>query len=141
MIRSEDLDKTLNRIRSGKLKSWEDVHALYRLEAENYPVHKLSHALAALKKLTGITITKRNTEALKDVLQRSVVTRQTFVDNIYRSREKDYTNPFRKMVYGNDDEMNNVVGALADNPFIMQERENLKRFKRKVAGAMKSLDI
>ena len=40
---------------------------------------------------------------------------------IYESREKDYTNPFRKMVYDTKKEMNKVLGKLEDNTFIQQQ--------------------
>ena len=63
------------------------------------------------------------------------------VDNIYNSREKDYTNPFRMMVYGNEKEMNKVVGSLDDNPFILQEQEALKTYKRKVNKIIKDFKL
>ena len=55
------------------------------------------------------------------------------VENIYKSREKDYLNPFRLMVYGNEKEMDKVVGSLHDNPFILHEQASLDRYKKRVA--------
>ena len=63
------------------------------------------------------------------------------VEQIYQSREKDYTNPFRQMVYGNTREMEKVVGSLAENPFIQQEKEELSRYKRSVNVIIKKLGL
>jgi hypothetical protein len=141
LLRAEELDKALNQIRSGKLKTWEDIHDLYLAQSERYPREKLSHALAALKKVSGLSITKSKSSALKELLQDSISTLQWMVDHIYQSREKDYTNPFRMMVYGNEKEMDKVVGSLDDNPFIRQEKERLTVYKRKVNKIIKDLKL
>ena len=141
LLRSEDLTRTLDRIKSGKMKNWEDVHGLYTSFAAKYDIDKLSHALAALKKVSGITIGKSNRKALKAILDDSVITKQWMVNNIYQSREKDYSNPFRMMVYGNEEEMNKVVGSLDDNPFIQQERDGLARYKRNVSRITRMFKI
>lgn len=52
--------------------------------------------------------------------------------NILESRAKDYTNPFRKMVYDNNEEMNQVVGRLEDNSFIQHQFALLQQMKDEV---------
>jgi len=141
LIRTEEIDKTLDKIRSGKIKGWNDIHKLYLNQSKNYETEKLSHALAALKKVSGLSISKSKSQALKDLLQNSMNTRQWMVDNIHNSREKDYINPFRMMVYENEKEMDKVVGSLNDNPFILQEQEALKAYKRKVNKIIKDLKL
>ena len=141
LIRADELEKALQRIRSGKVKTWEDIHGLYAAQSEKYSREKLSHALAAVKKVSGYTLSNSKTSGLKELLQDSITTKQWMVDNIYNSREKDYTNPFRKMVYGNEKEMNKVVGSLDDNPFILQEQEALKSYKRKVNKIIKDFKL
>ena len=141
MIKTEELDKALKNIRSGKMKSWDEIHNLYLTQSEKYSIEKLSHALAAVKKVSGFTVSTSKTLALKELLQGSVNTRQWMVDNIYSSREKDYSNPFRMMVYSNEQEMEKVVGSLDDNPFILQQQEALKFYKRKVNKIVRDLDL
>ena len=63
------------------------------------------------------------------------------VEHIYKSREKDYLNPFRLMVYGNEKEMDKVVGSLADNPFILQEQSSFDRYKKQVSKILKSFGL
>lgn len=141
LVRTEELEKMLQKIKSNKLKSWDDVHKFYCSLAAKYPEDKLAHALGALKKATGQTITRTKTGALKQLLEDSIITKQWMVDNIYRSREKDYSNPFRTMVYGNEDEMNKVVGSLNDNPFILQEKEALARYRKNVARIIRGFEL
>jgi hypothetical protein len=59
------------------------------------------------------------------------------VKGIYESRAKDYTNPFRKMVYDTEDEMNTVLGKLEDNSFIQQQYAALDELKKQVKSAMR----
>ncbi len=138
LVRSEDLEKTLANIKAGKVKTWEDIHNFYSTQAEKYNKEKLSHALAALKKVAGLTVSRSRVDDVRQLLQDSIKTRQWMVDNIFQSREKDYTNPFRSMVYSNEEEMNKVVGSLDDNPFIQQEEAALGQYKRQVNKLLKS---
>ena len=53
------------------------------------------------------------------------------VKGIYESRAKDYSNPFRKMVYETEKEMENVIGKLGENIFIRQQQEAQAAYKKK----------
>jgi hypothetical protein len=141
LIRMDDLNRVLDQVRSGKMKTWEDIHKMYAVQADKYSLQKISHALAALKRSSGTTVSRSKTSGIKELLQDSINTRQWMVDHIYASREKDYCNAFRMMVYGNEEEMNKVVGSLEDNPFISQEQEALKSYKRKVNKIIKDLKL
>jgi hypothetical protein len=125
------LQKLLDQVRAGKLKNWNDVHAFYLKQAALYPEQKLQHALAALQASHGIQLKKSKT-ALPELLMGSIATREWMVKNIYNSRAKDYSNPFRQMVYENRQEMDTVTGALGKNSFIVQEQEALDTYKRAV---------
>jgi hypothetical protein len=54
------------------------------------------------------------------------------VQHIYNSRAKDYQNTFRKMLYENDKEMEEVLGNLYDNIFIKEQETALKKFKKQI---------
>jgi hypothetical protein len=132
LIRESEMEKLIGQIHSGKIKNWEQVHLWYSTQGENYPADKLAHALSALKTVAGISLRKEGPEALGHLLRQSVATREQLVKEIYESRAKDYTNPFRKMVYESPEEMNAVVGKLQDNSFIRQEKEALKQYRKEV---------
>jgi hypothetical protein len=129
LIRELELGKFISAIYSGKIRSWEHVHQWYGNQAGHYATDKLVHALAALKAIKGIAVRKDGPEALGHLLRQSVATREQLTKEIYESRAKDYSNPFRKMVYTTPEEMNAVVGRLQDNSFIRQEKEALRKYR------------
>ena len=133
LVRSAEMEKMQDRIRTGKIKNWEDIHLFYKRQADNYQQEKLVHALAALKSTSGTYFNKYTEQDFTDLLQQSVQTKKWMVEYIYSSRAKDYENPFRMMSYDNADEMNSVVGNLEDNTFIKQEKLSLADYKKRVA--------
>ncbi|HLK28225.1 MAG TPA: DUF4954 family protein [Puia sp.] len=141
LIRQEELKKLIAEIHSGKIKDWEHVHEFYRKQGANYSTDKLHHALAALKEIHGIEIRKSDKTIIKKLLDQSITTKEWMVKNIHDARSKDYTNPFRKIVYESVGEMDIVIGKLSDNSFIKQEKEGLIKYKKRINGLMKKLKL
>ncbi|MDI3321567.1 DUF4954 family protein [Pinibacter soli] len=127
-----ELQKLLQQIISGKIKNWDSVHAFYEKQGILYSQQKLLHAIAAYEAVYGIGFKKNIRELLPAILNRSVETKEWMTKGILDSRAKDYKNPFKKMVYDNDKEMDAVVGSLKDNSFIKQETEALKSYKETI---------
>jgi hypothetical protein len=50
-------------------------------------------------------------------------------NGIKLSRQKDYENEFRKMVYDTDTEMNKVMGSFEDNSFIKMKQKEADDFR------------
>jgi hypothetical protein len=128
-------------ITAGRIKSWDDIHDFYEVQAEAYPKDKLIHAMAALKKVHGINLKKAPDEVLKTLLSQSISIREWMVKGIFDSRAKDYTNPFRQMVYNSVDEMNVVTGKLNDNSFINKEVSELKAYRATINKTLRKLKI
>jgi hypothetical protein len=123
-------------IKSGKKNSWEEVHLFYKGSSEQYERQKLEHAFAALKQVKQIEAIA-TPALLVPLLDEAVVTRKWMTEQIKNSRAKDYQNDFRKMVYDNKAQMDEVVGTLEDNIFIKQQQEacdafseNIRHFKK-----------
>ena len=126
------LTKMKNKIKNGKINAWEGVHDFYRLEGEDYEKNKLIHAFTSLCEIENITSKQFTPEFFNEVLKRAADTKTWMCKSIYDSRAKDYSNPFRQMIYENQDEMNAVVGKIEDNPFIQDQLRELEVFKQKV---------
>ncbi|MDO6429821.1 DUF4954 family protein [Flavitalea sp. BT771] len=141
LIRASELQKLIQQIRNGKIKEWRQVHQFYIAQGGNYSKDKLYHALAALKQVHGINLRRAGKTALKDVLQKSVETKEWMTRGIYNSRAKDYTNPFRQMVYSSLEEMNVVVGSLQDNGFIRQEKAALRAYKKETEAIVQKFRL
>jgi len=90
--------------------------------------------------IENITSKQFTAAYFKKLLQRSVNTKTWMSKGIYESRAKDYSNPFRKMVYENKDEMNAVVGKIEDNQFIQDQFKELENFKKTVKELMKKFE-
>ena len=88
-------------------------------------------------------ITPRQLTAARfiELLQQAVATRTWMCKGIYESRAKDYTNPFRKMVYETTEEMNMVTGRLEDNSFIQEQTGELETLKKKVKSVTKKINL
>ena len=131
-------DSFLQNIRSGKIKSWDEVHEFYRKNSAAYNEQKFQHAFASLLevlKLSPRSFTKKLFTAL---LQQALDTKEWMVKSIFDSRAKDYKSEFRKMVYDTNAEMEKVIGKLEDNPFINQQKEEFKLFKGRVSELIKA---
>ena len=139
LIRDSELTKVQQKIRSGKIKSWEAIHQFYGEQAVNYPREKLLHALAALNQTSGFSLSRSTASELKDAITKAVATKKWMVDNIFQSREKDYQNSFRQMLYNSTEEMEAVVGGLDDNPFIRQEREAFKKYQLSAGQVLRAM--
>ncbi len=118
---------------SDKINSWNLVHERYREEGINYKYDLLEHAYCSLLEILNITTKQFTADLFKKLLDDTIATKIWMTQGILRSREKDYINPYRKMVYENNEEMNKVVGKLEDNGFIQNQFEKLEEFKILIA--------
>lgn len=130
LVPAGSLQTVLQGIKNNSVQSWEEVHTFYKENAELYSQQKLQHAYASLLELEKAE--SLDAPGFKKLLLRSLEIKEWMVKNIYDSRAKDYQNEFRKMVYGNEQEMEVVVGRLEDNVFINQQKEELGQFKTSV---------
>jgi hypothetical protein len=125
LIPQKYVDSLLAKIKNDTIKSWDEVHAFYESESDKYNSRKDLHALAILEKLTNKTLSKITVTTYTKWLDEYFEIKKDITERIQNTRAKDYENPFKKMVYNNDAEMNAVVGALKDNGFIKDQQKAL----------------
>ena len=92
----------------------------------------MKHGLAVLEICLGEKINGLKNIEIKKLLEEAIVTRKWIAENVVKSREKDFTNPFRKMSYLNEAEMESVLGKLDENVFIKEHKIEMKRFQMRV---------
>lgn len=141
LIPTEEVEKLRADIKSGKIKNWDDVHYFYQTQGNKYKTKKLQHALASLTEITGVNIKKITASQFNAWLTKAIATKEWMAKGIYDSRAKDYSNPFRKMVYETNEEMNAVLGSLENNSFIKQQIIDLKEFKKEITNLKKQFDL
>lgn len=135
LFSSGSVQLVLHKIKNGSIESWEELHKFYEQSGRQYAQQKLLHAYASLLEL--LKIEKLNAADFKKILTRALEIKEWMVKNIYESRNKDYQNRFRKMVYESKEEMDAVIGRIEDNVFIQQQEEDLECFKKSVAVILK----
>ena len=141
LIQQTEVEKLQRNIVAGKTKSWNEVHEFYKQQSTNYFTDKLNHAYTSLLEIQNITPRQFTATLFKQLLQEALATRQWMCKGIYDSRAKDYSNPFRKMVYDNNEEMNKVVGRIEENAFIQQQTGELEEMKKLVKGVVRRLGL
>jgi hypothetical protein len=141
MMPAAELNNLVKQIRTGKIKTWPEVHGFYKMQSTAYPLQKLVHALAAVQQLHAYNWKKQGSMAFKEILLCSLSMKEWMTERIFKSREKDYKNPFRQMVYESPEEMNKVTGALEDNNFINQEKLNLETYRKTVKSLIRQFGL
>ncbi len=129
LMKTSSVKKIKADVVSNTISSWADMHNKYKLEAINYETDLLEHAYCSLLEKLNLTTKQFSADLFKELLQQTIATKQWMTEGILKSREKDYSNPYRKMVYENNEEMNTVLGKLEDNSFIQGQFEELEAFK------------
>jgi hypothetical protein len=145
------IDALRKDIREGTVNSWEKIHGVYEQWFAEYPLDKARHAwavFARLKKTAGNGGGKNpcsgggavpDKAAFKEELEAAMETRKWITKQVYITRAKDFTDPFRIITYRNPEEMEKVAGKLENNPFIKLAREEERRFEERVNKVIRRL--
>ncbi len=141
LMPSSTFSNLLDKIRSGKVKSWDGVHASYLDAASTYYDQVLLHALASLMEIDGLKKRSFNEEKIEELLAEHLQTTEKVYEGIVASREKDMTNPFRTMVFDDKEEQEAVIGKLEDNSFIKQKDIERKELRRSIEVITKRMGV
>ena len=128
-------------IYSGKIKGWDEVHSFYMLNSQIYPEQKLQHSFASLLEILQLKPADFDKKVFKELIKQAVATREWMVKGIFDSRAKDYHNPFRKMVYDNNKQMETVIGKLDDNSFIKKKIAEMKTYRERGKELLKKFKL
>ncbi len=139
MIPDAEVERLKREIKENKVSSWQDVHQFYINQGMLYPQQKSEHALASLLEMKGVTVADVNSVYLLKWLDEALETSQWITDAIYRSRQKDYTNPFRQITYDSEQERDKVLGKLEDNSFIQDQQKEQEAFAQTVRSIQSRL--
>lgn len=139
LIQKEEVERLKRDTKSGKVKSWEELHLFYRQQGQAYTNDRLNHGYTSLLEIMNITPKQFTPAFFKKLLQQALDTKEWMCKGIFDSRAKDYNSPYRKMVYDTNKEMNNVMGRLEDNSFIQQQLRELEEMRKQVTALVKKL--
>ncbi|MEP6683150.1 MAG: DUF4954 family protein, partial [Parafilimonas sp.] len=141
LIIKDDVEDLKNKIKSKQINSWDELHEFYAKKGDGYSVQKKENALAGLLKIENLNAEQITNAQLEKWLDKAVEITALITENISASRKKDYTNPFRKMVYNSEAEMNVVLGNFDENSFVLQQENQFEEFKNQVKEIKSKLKI
>jgi hypothetical protein len=139
LIPGAAVQNLVRNIRSGKINSWDELHDFYQQQGKQYDKEKIHHAYASLLEITRLSPSRFTKKIFIQLLQQAVAIKEDMLKRITESRAKDYSNPFRKMLYDTEKEMEKVIGTLKDNAFILQQQKEMAAFREKAARLIESL--
>ncbi len=128
LIHDSDCNSIIHDIKSGSLESWDAVHRRYDRLWQEYPDRKAAHAWFALQTVTGKELSTLSVQQWKQLFEKGIDHYKMIWALAFDSRQKDYRNPFRKLVYETEEEMNAVLGSLSENEFIKFLEGEVKRY-------------
>ena len=118
IIPEEELEKIKDDIKNRTLDAWKEIHARYEKEWDKYREQKIRFAIYALESIYEKEIDKFG----KDDWEKFYTEALIVINDVYKlsieSREKDYTDYYRKMTFRNENEMVAVLGKIKDNEFL-----------------------
>jgi hypothetical protein len=126
-------------IRKGRIKSWDDVHRFYRQQGEAYDAQVRAHAFNVLERLGTAPESLMHASVIESLAKELIDLRSSITRGIRNARAKDYQNPFRRMMYDTETEMNKVIGPLEDNSFLQHEENALKSYTRNIRTLVNAL--
>ena len=141
LIPDVSFQKLRDGIHADKIKGWSDIHKFYETQGLQYPDLKFKHAIASLLEFDVFSKNKFNKVTLKELISEANATKRWILDSIISSRQKDYSNPFRNMVYENEKEMDKVVGKFSENSFIKMKEKEFLNYEKKLNLLFKKIKV
>ena len=132
IIPSEKIRELFKSIKNGEINTWEAVHEFYKLCSCAYDQYKVRYALYLLEQLYSRPIEEFSVDLYRNITDDVSIVAYDIYNASLKSREKDYTDYYRSMVYRSDEEMDSVIGPLEDNSFLRQLRADTEEFTTKI---------
>jgi NDP-sugar pyrophosphorylase family protein len=147
------LDEVLGRVTRGEILGWDGMHAEYRRLAGLYPQDKARHAWAILAWLEATSPGTAGANgapadaaqpllsrgALAGALAEYAVLSTRVEEGVYRSRKKDYDNPFRRATFRSGEEARAVMGDAETSPFVLRTRKDCASLRARAEGLLGAL--
>jgi NDP-sugar pyrophosphorylase family protein len=126
------VDALREEIRRGTHGDWLSIHRAYDEMARAYPLDAARHAWAVLNYLRPC----ETPAAFRAELEGALEIKRRITEAVYRSRAKDFHDPFRAITYRNKEEMEEVVGKPENLSFVKLSREKLAADERAIKALL-----
>ena len=120
IVPHKKIEELFSAIKSRKVEQWQQVHDFYDACQKNYEDYKVRYAVYLLELLYSRKITEFSKEIFADIVADVILVSDEMYNSSIASRQKDFTDYFRRMVYRNATEMENVLGSAQANGFLKE---------------------
>jgi len=128
IIPAQKIQELFEDIKNGSISTWNAVHQFYNLCQCEYDQYKVAYALYLLEQLYSRPIEEFSCDLYRNITDDVSIVAYDIYNASISSREKDYTDYYRSMVYRNKQEMDAVIGSLRDNSFLKELRSDTEKF-------------
>ncbi len=132
IIPEECLSLLVGKIKSGEIDDWDKVHDFYNQCQENYADYKARYSVFIIERMYSKKLEDFSSAQIDNAVKDVVSLAEASYTSSYKSREKDYTDYYRTMVYDSKEELEAVIGKLEDNDFLKTLKADIGPFCRKV---------
>ncbi len=132
IIPSEKIRELFEAVKNGSINDWSAVHHFYKLCDCAYDQYKVRYALYLLEQLYSRPVEEFSVDLYRNITDDVSIVAYDIYNASLKSREKDYTDYYRNMVYRSEAEMDTVLGPLEDNSFLRQLRADTEDFTTKI---------
>ncbi len=129
---SEKVRELFESIKNGSIDDWAAVHHFYKLCDCAYDQYKARYALYLLEQLYSRPLEDFSVDLYRNITDDVSIVAYDIYNASLKSREKDYTDYYRNMVYRSESEMDKVIGPLEDNSFLRELRADTEKFTTKI---------
>lgn len=139
IIPDEKVQNLFELIKAKKINSWCEVHEFYNKCQVEYLNEKTRYAIFLLEELYSDKIENFSKAIFKDIANDVSVFAEEMYNSSVSSREKDFTDYYRAMVYKNKEEMQAVLGSVNNNDFLKELKLDTQKFIQFVKVAFSKL--
>ncbi|WP_277055450.1 DUF4954 family protein [Treponema socranskii] len=132
IIPLEKIDELREKVKRGEISSWDEVHRFYDACAASYLADKTRYALYLLECIYGVPFERCSAEQFRNLVESVAAVSDDMYELSVSSREKDYTDYYRKMTYRSREEMDAVLGTIDRDDFLTMLKDDTERFNKKL---------
>lgn len=133
IMAEDDVDALRDAVRTGAITTWQEVHNFYDKCYAKYSAQKCRYAVYLLEWLYSMPAEQFNDAIYEDIIGDVTTISDVIYTSALSSRQKDFTDYYRKMTYRNASEMEAVLGKADSSPFLATLKEDTQRFNESVS--------
>jgi len=139
IIPSEKIQELFVAIKNGSITNWNAVHQFYNLCECSYEQYKVRYSLYLLEQLYSRPIEEFSLDLYRNITDDVTIVAKEIYESSCKSREKDYTDYYRTMMYRDEKELDAVIGSFESNEFLRNLEIETDHFISEISEIFKGL--